>query len=194
MTRDPHHKVSQVLERRLGAAILGTCAVAIAAAGLVQVVSGTIWSYACGAGRPAALAAADTVIRADFCDDDFDSHLYYDDHLAEGVRAASPPGGLFKEVESQEGYERHHMPARSVTGRHPDCTPAIRMETADHRDTASWGSGTEPQAYRKEQERLVKAGRFADAFEMDVQDIRRKFGSKYDEAIELARAALDRMC
>jgi hypothetical protein len=54
--------------------------------------------------------------------------------------------------------------------------------------TSSWGSGAAAKAYRAAQRDLIKKGKFKDAFDMDVRDIRKQFGSKYDEAIAQARA------
>lgn len=76
------------------------------------------------------------------------------------------------------------MPADSISPLSRGDGPAIRMETADHRRTASWGRSRAAQAYRAEQQRLINEGRFRDAIEMDVRDIRSKFGNKYDAAIE----------
>ncbi len=83
----------------------------------------------------------------------------------------------------------HQLPAKSVTGRPAHCTPAIRMVVEDHKNTASFGSDAEAIAYRAKQKALIDAGRFRDAMQMDIDDIRAKFGSKYDRAIELALEA-----
>lgn len=182
--------------RRLCAVLGALFVFAVLGSGVFQLVQQ--WTpHDCGSADAAALAVMGSYLQADFCDDGSgsDTHLYADDHPAEGPEQLSPPGGLYeREVKSQPGHERHHMPAQSTTGRPRNCTPAIRMETADHRETASWGPGRKPQAYRQKQERLVKAGKFEEAFELDVQDIRSKFRNKYDLAIELARLSLKRMC
>ncbi|MGH2773251.1 MAG: hypothetical protein ACRDIU_08975, partial [Actinomycetota bacterium] len=107
-----------------------------------------------------------------------------DDHPPEGQFQSGPSGGIFEqEKKSRAGYERHHMPARSATGRHPNCTPAILMEIDDHRNTASFGNTPGASSYRLRQKGLIGAGRFDDAMQMDIDDVRGKFGSKYDEAI-----------
>ncbi|MFT0867416.1 hypothetical protein [Pseudomonas sp. CAM1A] len=58
------------------------------------------------------------------------------------------------------------------------------MDPSDHRLTASYGSSSEAKAYRAKQEELLQEGRLKDAIQMDVDDIRSRFGSEYDAAIE----------
>lgn len=72
--------------------------------------------------------------------------------------------------------------------------PAIRMDPADHRRTASYGGGPDSpqQKYRDQQRALIEQGRFDDAFLMDVEDIQSKFGNKYDQHILEAIDALPR--
>jgi RHS repeat-associated protein len=82
-----------------------------------------------------------------------------------------------------DGLESHHMPSKSSSSLDPDEGPAIQMEAADHRLTASWGSSKSAQEYRAKQRSLLEAGRRDEAIQMDIDDIQSKFGSKYDEAI-----------
>lgn len=118
-----------------------------------------------------------------------------DDHPAEGVPQSGPQGGIFeKELKSRTGHHRHHMPARSTTGFHPNCTPAILMEVSDHIKTKSYGGGDAAEDYRKQQRDKVRAGQLDDAMQMDIDDIHEKFGNKYDEAILQAIDSLSRMC
>ena len=94
-------------------------------------------------------------------------------------------GGTYKEVRaSNEGGEVHHMPADAASTIARDDGPAIWMETADHRMTASWGRSKAAEAYRARQAALIKDGKLREAIQMDIDDIRAKFGSKYDEAIK----------
>lgn len=95
-------------------------------------------------------------------------------------------GGRFRDVYVEgEGdkYEIHHMPADSASFLPRDDGPAIRMEKLDHQQTASWGSSHEAREYRQMQRNLVEQGKFREAIEMDISDIRDKFGDKYDTAI-----------
>jgi hypothetical protein len=61
--------------------------------------------------------------------------------------------------------------------------PAIQMETLDHRMTGSWGPSAAARAYRAQQAAMVDAGDTAGALQMDIQDVRGTFGTKYDQAI-----------
>ncbi len=58
------------------------------------------------------------------------------------------------------------------------------MLKEDHKKTASYGSGLAAIKYRENQRALVNAGKFDEAMQMDVDDIRSKFGSKYNKAID----------
>lgn len=82
-----------------------------------------------------------------------------------------------------EGTEIHHMPPASVNELDYNDGPAIRMDKEDHRETASYGSSNEARAFRAEQEALIKEGKWEDAVNRDIADIRGKFGGKYDDAI-----------
>ena len=89
--------------------------------------------------------------------------------------------------------ERHHMPAKSIIGLHEDKGPAIIMDKADHILTASYGNKPCSKAYRKKQSELISQGNFKQAFQMDIDDLRLKFGDKYDLAIAVAIQHLDKL-
>ncbi|XVN73502.1 hypothetical protein AAEX37_00566 [Oligella sp. MSHR50489EDL] len=57
------------------------------------------------------------------------------------------------------------------------------MEKVDHRKTASWGSYLEAKRWREQQLKLINRGRFANAMQMDIMDIKKKFGSKYNQGL-----------
>ncbi|OON99801.1 MAG: hypothetical protein ATN35_10775 [Epulopiscium sp. Nele67-Bin004] len=101
-------------------------------------------------------------------------------------------GELRKEVEGQgDKYEVHHMPANSASDLDTNDGPAIVMDKEDHRQTASCGNSKEAQEYREKQKELIEEGKFKEAFQMDVDDIREKFGDKYDSAIKEAEQYVD---
>jgi len=102
-------------------------------------------------------------------------------------------GGRYDDLINQNNNERHHMPADSINGLERSDGPAIIMDKADHRLTASCGMSKEAQEYRREQAKLVEKGEFRDAFKMDVDDIRSKFGDKYDDAIAQAEKYMDKI-
>ena len=104
-----------------------------------------------------------------------------------GVSAPNnvPKGGEYGKVRSaNNGGEVHHMPAAKVTPYTYKKAPASWMDTADHRKTASWGSSKAAEAYRQQQKNLIDQGRLREAIQMDIDDIRSKFGNKYDSNIQ----------
>lgn len=95
-------------------------------------------------------------------------------------------GGSYKEVKehsSGETHEVHHMPSDDASFLERYDGPSIKMEKFDHRITASYGNSHEARAYREEQRSLIDEGKFREAQQMDIDDIREKFGDKYDDAI-----------
>ncbi len=92
-------------------------------------------------------------------------------------------GGSYGSMSSYGG-ERHHCPANSVNGLTTYSGPAIRMLKEDHARTASYGSSAAAVAYRSEQKALIQQGKFEEAMQMDIDDIRSLFGSKYNDAID----------
>ncbi len=94
-------------------------------------------------------------------------------------------GGSYGELAKNrvEGTEIHHMPPASVNELDYDKGPAIRMDEEDHRKTSSYGSSNEAREYRAEQEALIKDGKWREALDRDIADVREKFGDKYDDAI-----------
>ena len=91
-------------------------------------------------------------------------------------------GDVFKEGEG-ETKEVHHIPADSTTELSRNDGPAIKMDKADHKQTASCGNSKEAQEYRQKQKELIEQGKFREAVQMDIDDIHEKFGDKYDDAI-----------
>ena len=105
-------------------------------------------------------------------------------------------GGSYDDVKRTsdgETYEVHHMPADSASNLERDDGPAIKMEKEDHRQTASCGSSREAKEYREKQKELIDKGKFREALQMDINDIREKFGDKYDDAIAEMLAYVDEL-
>lgn len=94
---------------------------------------------------------------------------------------------------SEPPTEKHHMPANSTTEFSTEDGPCIVMDLEDHNKTASYGKSTEAQEYRAKQKELIEEGKFREAFQMDVDDLREKFGDKYDESIKMAEAYIDKL-
>ena len=105
--------------------------------------------------------------------------------LAGGVPGSKYRGGAHSAMAqpSGDGLDSHHTPAKAASPLPPGIGPAIQMDQADHRLTAS--NGTQPgyKQYIAAQAGLVNSGNFTGATAMDIADIHAKFGNKYDGAI-----------
>lgn len=95
-------------------------------------------------------------------------------------------GGAHRTVRKLRGYHSHHLVAKKVSPLSEGEGPAIAMLPAHHRKTASFGRGPQPEAYRMKQAEHIAKGDFQSALQMDIDDIRRKFGNLYDDAIDQA--------
>lgn len=95
-----------------------------------------------------------------------------------------PVGGAYKDLEAQGG-ERHHVPADSANEHLTSGEgPVVRLEIADHKATSSSGSGKRAVEIRAKQTKLINEGKFMEALEMDVNELRTKFGAKYEVGIQ----------
>ena len=117
-----------------------------------------------------------------------DWHTYYVGEQCIWVHNAECGGSYRSLKQDKDGKmydneEIHHMPAKKSSSLSEGDGPAIRMDKSDHRRTASCGRSKKAQAYRSKQENLIKAGKFKEAVEMDVKDLKLKFGNKYDKGI-----------
>ena len=63
-------------------------------------------------------------------------------------------------------------------------TPAIHMDTPDHRNMSSTGSSNKAKIYREKQAKLINEGEFYKAMEMDIDETIRKYGTKYNQHID----------
>jgi hypothetical protein len=93
-------------------------------------------------------------------------------------------GGAHRVVRKLRGYHSHHMPAKSVSPLSHGDGPSIAMLPPDHKVTISFGRGADAILHRKAQADLIAKGDFHGAQGLDIADIRKKFGSRYDRAIE----------
>ena len=115
---------------------------------------------------------------------DFNTYFVGDDGVLvhNYKKSTDNKGGAYGNV-AADGGEVHHMPANSVSPFSKDAGPSIQMDKADHMKTKSWGSSASAVAYREEQAFLIENGMFKEAIMMDIDDVRSKFGDKYDSAI-----------
>lgn len=105
-------------------------------------------------------------------------------------------GGSYADVKKNsngETHEVHHMPADSASNLERAEGPAIKMEKDDHRQTASCGSSIEAREYQAAQKELIDNGKFREALQLDIDDIRDKFGDKYDGAISEMLKYVDKL-
>ncbi|MBK3645956.1 ricin-type beta-trefoil lectin domain protein [Streptomyces sp. MBT33] len=99
-----------------------------------------------------------------------------------------PPadGGMYGRLQpAGAGKQINHMPADASSGSliTKYSGPSIRMDVADHAQLYSTGFYREAQAWRSWQSELIGQGRIDDAMQMDINDVRSRFGTKYDDAI-----------
>jgi hypothetical protein len=107
-------------------------------------------------------------------------------------------GGSYKEVKDsypkEHSYEAHHIYAfsayRDVLDIDKASGPSIRMDKADHYETASWDHNDGAREYRDEQKDLLKQGDFREAWMNDMKDIQSKFEDKYDTHLAYAERHL----
>jgi hypothetical protein len=103
-------------------------------------------------------------------------------------------GGSHKVVsaKTRKGQSQsNHMPAKDAYLDRIPLTegegPAIWMTEADHMKTESWGSSDKAKAWRQKQSELIEQGRYMEALEMDIMDIRKKFpDGRYENGIKQA--------
>ena len=109
-------------------------------------------------------------------------------------------GGSYGNVrKASSGGEVNHMPAYKAVkdggmsgGISRYKSPATWMSKADHQKTASWGRWATAIEWRSQQAKLIDKGKFGKAMEMDIRDIKRKFGKKYNKGIrEMIDYAID---
>lgn len=81
------------------------------------------------------------------------------------------------------GKQINHMPQNASTPLTPYSGPAIRMDTADHRQVWSTGTSMQSQAWLQMQKSLVGSGRIDEAMMNDINDVTSRFPGKYNNAI-----------
>ena len=100
-------------------------------------------------------------------------------------------GGSYEAARAtNEGGEVHHIPAYGAYCKlnilSKNSGPSNWMETVDHRRTQSWGRSSSAMAYRSQQQVLIARNEFRVAQQMDLDDVRSKFGSLYDRGMDQA--------
>jgi RHS repeat-associated protein len=101
--------------------------------------------------------------------------------------------GSVRRANRNPGAEVHHMPSWSATEasglrlgldeKNYRKAPAICMLAVHHHQTASYGSSASSSAYRRNQARFMSNLLYDLAQNMDVVDVKTKFGTRYDYGI-----------
>jgi hypothetical protein len=110
------------------------------------------------------------------------------EHLRRGNGKGKHRGGAHGETTKPKGDQQdsHHMPPKQCFPKSMwNDLPAIQMDPADHALTMSNGqNGAAGIKWRAEQCELVNNGKFGEALQREIDDIRRVAGNKYDDAIK----------
>lgn len=111
------------------------------------------------------------------------------DHLRQGSGKGPYRGGAHGKTSKPKNDKKdsHHMPADDVSPLKRKDGPAIQMEPADHKLTASNGSSREAVQYREMIEELLRNGDWRKAMSIEIRDVRqiaKEMGDprKYNEA------------
>ena len=108
------------------------------------------------------------------------------------VEANKGTGNHAHEIPSFDSVEKASKGVSNITRDSADL-PAVKMSPADHRQTASYGNSYEAKAYRELESKLIEQGRYKEAIQMGIDDLRSKFGTKYEKGIEkLIEAAIQK--
>ncbi|WP_430498449.1 LamG-like jellyroll fold domain-containing protein [Micromonospora trifolii] len=107
-------------------------------------------------------------------------------------------GGQHKDLHAKEGViERNHIPAnqamQEVFGISEGQGLAIQMDKADHHNTDSWGSSHAGKQHRAHQMYLLNQGNLTAAMDLDINQIKRDFPGRYDNAIEEMRGSMPQL-
>jgi hypothetical protein len=124
-----------------------------------------------------------------------------DGFTAKLLRMGGPYGGSSSVRGNTDGGQVHHTPAAQISpiSQVPagirgfdiyvwrvanDRGPSIWMRTEDHKKTKSFGNDSTAKAYRAKQDQLIKQGKFKEAVQMDIDDIRTNFpDNRYEPGI-----------
>ncbi len=104
--------------------------------------------------------------------------------------AASVTGGSYEKVKASNknpNFEVHHIiSAYALKKAHfltVETGPSILISKEDHTRTKSYGSKKIAKDYREDQLKLLRQHKYREAIQMDIDDLRELFGSKYDREI-----------
>ena len=79
-------------------------------------------------------------------------------------------GGKYGTMKAYDG-QRHHMPSNSVSPLSAYSGPCVRMITADHKKTASYGNSNAAKAFRKKEKEKIAKNLFLEAQQLGISDV-----------------------
>lgn len=112
-------------------------------------------------------------------------------------------GGLYGEVATVSGFERHHIPSNAVQDDHINHLPVILISKEDHALTDSYRgkqrhvlesflpSTNEKKIYREEVASDIDQGNYFEVVRNEIYNIIDRCGHRYDGAIKQYFAALE---
>lgn len=125
------------------------------------------------------------------------SSLRDDLELTKGDSDYVQAGGLYKDlIGKYNGYEIHHIPAKSVQDANARYLPAIALTAQDHSCTDSYRyksnktydsflpDSKEGHTYKDDAKDMISQGRYLDLVRDELYNIKDNFGDRYDGGIE----------
>jgi len=82
--------------------------------------------------------------------------------------------------------ESHHLIADTSSDIATNDALAVRATRKDHYQTGSWGTRKSSRIFQAKQFELVAAGKYQEALQMGIDDLRDLFGPKYDSHVQSA--------
>lgn len=98
--------------------------------------------------------------------------------VVDALRVKQPKiqGGRFGDIPTRAGYDRHEIPSQSMLRERGLAekgeAPAVHTPTRLHSKTGSYGFGPAASKYRNTELQLLNEGKYEDAFQMGVDNLR----------------------
>lgn len=104
-------------------------------------------------------------------------------------------GGIYDELKSYKGYEKHHIPAQSVQKKSKYKLPVVTITKEDHAKTDSYRgrqhhagnyvfSKEKMDKYKVKTENMIAEGRYIDVVKSEVYNLRDACGNRYDGGLK----------
>ena len=104
-------------------------------------------------------------------------------------------GGIYDELKSYNGYEKHHIPAQSIQKKSKYKLPVVTITKEDHAKTDSYRgrqhhagsyvfSYEKMEKYKVETEKMLEEGRYIDVVKSEVYNLRDACGTRYDGGLK----------